>query len=182
MRSGHSKLVAALGVSCLVWMVAATFANAEDAVSAAARISRPLAKEQVSSLFNDKTWHWKDGAAYFSPKSEFWAWAGAGARSSYAEGTWSATQTGQLCFTARWHTIRGSRRAITCFEHHTDGKAIYQRRLPQGSWYIFGHEPVQSDDEAAKLTTGNDATSGYEKNKDYVMARKYQRSKRRARH
>ena len=81
----------------------------------------------------------------------FVAWTGSGADASYADGNWYMTETGNLCFRANWAAVDGDGMAATCFEHRTDGARIFQRRQPDGEWYVFANSPIQPDDEIRKL-------------------------------
>lgn len=45
----------------------------------------------------------------------------------------------------------GAARASTCFGHRKIGNTIYQRRQPDGKWYVFRHASVLPDDEFGKL-------------------------------
>jgi hypothetical protein len=145
-------------------------ARAEDQIVAAANSARPLKKDNLETLFANRTWHWPDGAGYFAapPDRKFTAWVNSGAKASYAEGSWSATDEGRLCFVAIWHAITGSKKARTCFDHRSDDNAIYQRKLPTGSWYVFSHVPKQPEDEVQKLESGDQVSSAYHKNERFV--------------
>ncbi|MEY9103416.1 hypothetical protein ABIA24_006389 [Sinorhizobium fredii] len=35
------------------------------------------------------------------------------------------------------------------------GNVIYQKREPDGEWYVFKHRRIKADDEFAKLRRGN---------------------------
>ncbi len=58
---------------------------------------------------------------------------------------------GQLCMRATWTNAEGAARASTCFGHRKIGNTIYQRRQPDGKWYVFRHASVLPDDEFRKL-------------------------------
>lgn len=45
--------------------------------------------------------------------------------------------------------------AETCFEHRIGDGSIYQRREPDGTWYVFRHDPMQDGDEAQKLVSAD---------------------------
>ena len=159
-------------------------ARAENEIAAAAKSARPLSKDRLEKIYADQTWYWPDGAGYFAviPGRKFTAWTGSGPKSSYAEGTWSATDDGQLCFAAIWHAVKGSRSAKTCFDHREDDAAIYQRRLPSGNWYVFGHLPKQAADEISKFKSGDQISSDFQKNKQFVADHHHRRHVKSHRH
>ena len=105
--------------------------------------TRPLTVEDIHDLYGNRTWLWDDGAGYFDGggRRRFTAFSGSGATGSYADGRWYARDPGRACFTARWFASDGNGVATTCFEHKSDGQTIWQRRLPNGQWYVFGHVP-----------------------------------------
>jgi len=154
-------------------------ARAEDGI-AEVKSARPVPRDRLEAIYADRTWHWPDGAAHFAaaPDRRFTAWVASGANASYAEGSWSATDDGRLCFRATWHTVRGSSAARTCFDHRTENDVIYQRKLPTGSWYVFSHAPGQPEDEMHKLEPGDQVSADYQKNRQYVADHGRRRAKR----
>ena len=74
--------------------------------------------------------------------------------------------------------MKGSKAAKTCFDHHVDDDAIYQRRLPAGSWYVFSHTPKQPEDEMLKLESGDQVSADYQKNKQFVTDNSRHRKRR----
>jgi hypothetical protein len=155
-------------------------ASAEEQISNAARNGHPLTAEELNSIYADHSWRWKDGAAYFGAQHHtFRAWSGSGAKTSYAEGSWSAGDRGRLCFDATWYGVKGHNNSTTCLEHRTDDKNIYQRRLPKGEWYLFGHQPAVSEDEIKKFEPGDKVSEDYKKNKRYVTAHSSRRKHKR---
>jgi len=129
--------------------------------------TRPLTVEDIHDLYGNRTWLWDDGAGYFDGggRRRFTAFSGSGATGSYADGRWYARDPGRACFTARWFASDGNGVATTCFEHKSDGQTIWQRRLPNGQWYVFGHVPPRPGDEMLKLEPGDRVAAGYERNK-----------------
>ncbi|EHK54235.1 DUF995 domain-containing protein [Allomesorhizobium alhagi] len=108
---------------------------------------------ELHALYNDQTWVWSDGAGRMqSDGRRFVAWAGSGASATWAEGRWTITSSGRLCFKARWHSSSGSHPAKTCFAHKRRRGEIYQRKEPTGDWYIFKHAVSEEGDEFKKLT------------------------------
>ena len=158
---------------------AAPPARGQDQIATTAGAARVLRKERLDSIYADRTWHWKDGAGYFQAKNrEFKAWVGKGRKATYAEGSWTVNNNGRLCFRAAWHSLRGRKRASTCFAHRSDGKNIYQRRLPRGKWYIFSHIPARPGDEINKLQPGDQVSKSYHANKSYVQRARKMRKRR----
>lgn len=56
-----------------------------------------------------------------------------------------------MCMRATWTNNEGAARASTCFGHRKIGDTIYQRRQPDGNWYVFRHASIKTDDEFRKL-------------------------------
>lgn len=153
-------------VFCLLSVVALTLldsAGFESVASAQTPRPRPLTTDELHDIYAGRTWQWKDGAGYFDPAGRrFTAFVKGSGDGSYAEGRWFLTNPGRFCFRATWFTADGSAEAVTCFEHRTDGRAISQRRLPGGDWYVFSHLPPRRGDEILKLKPGNRLSgSGY---------------------
>lgn len=120
----------------------------------------PLKIWDLRKIYVDRTWVWKNGGGRFEDKGHrFIAWSSENGVSSYAEGRWSVNDSGVLCFDAVWTAKNGSGPAKTCFEHVRDRGTIYQRRLPDGEWYIFRHFRPKASDEIQKLVR-KDTVSG----------------------
>ncbi|WP_163268960.1 DUF995 domain-containing protein [Chelativorans alearense] len=110
--------------------------------------ARPMTGVELYMLYHDKSWQWPDGAARMHDNGRtFKAWSGSGPDASWATGRWIVTDTGRLCLKADWHTRAGTFDGKTCFAHRTDGQAIYQRKEPDGDWYVFRHEEPQEGGE-----------------------------------
>nr|WP_244491152.1 DUF995 domain-containing protein [Paramesorhizobium deserti] len=125
-----------------------------------ASTATPLTSAELYRLYHNRSWIWKDGAGYFSVKGrKFTAVSGNGKAGSYGVGTWFITQPGKLCFRADWHTKSGTAPALTCFSHRKKGNVIFQKREPDGDWYVFKHARVKNGDEYAKLRSGNYVSS-----------------------
>ena len=171
-KKGTLKLGAGpIGALSCFLLVATSFlsAHAQEQISIAAKNGHPITTKELNSIYEDHSWRWKDGAAYFSAQRHaFKAWAGSGAKASYAEGSWSAEDPGRLCFHATWYGVKGHGTSTTCLEHRTDDKNIYQRRLSKGEWYIFSHQPPLPEDEIKKIESGDRVSEGYQANKRYV--------------
>ncbi|PRD41259.1 hypothetical protein C5748_22410 [Phyllobacterium phragmitis] len=120
----------------------------------------PLTSAELYRLYNNRSWLWKDGAGFFSVKQrKFTAWSGKGNSGSYGVGVWFITKPGKLCFRAKWHAKDGTVPALTCFSHRKAGKVVFQKREPDGKWYVFRNAPAKSGDEYAKLRRGNYVSS-----------------------
>src|SRR5262245_57747377 len=135
---------------------AAFHASAAETDAKAAEPGEPLTPFELLRLYQGRSWLWGDGAGYFSPEQRrFTAATGKGSTASSGEGRWFITDTGKLCFTATWVTKDGSTPARTCFSHRKQGDDVYQKREPDGEWYVFKHSPVRDTDEYAKFRVGD---------------------------
>ncbi len=139
--------MAALVIACLAapMAAAAEVAPPTDAV--------PLTAPELLQIYGDKTWQWATGGGYF--QNEGRAFLGYSVNdkgvATTARGTWRITDRGQLCFAANWITDGASYPANTCFLHVAAAGEIYQKKLPDGRWYVFRHAKPQAEDEYAKL-------------------------------
>ncbi len=150
----------------------AALAASKDPVAASAERGRAMTTDELYKLYRNRSWIWNDGAGHFRvSKREFTAFTKSGAAGSYADGIWFLTDAGKLCFRAAWNAVDGSSKALTCFEHRTNGGNIYQRRLPDGDWYVFSHRTPEAWDEIRKLKRGDHVRKNYLANKSYVDAR-----------
>jgi hypothetical protein len=144
-------------------------ADHKDPIADDAAKARPLTAKELASMYEGRTWLWDDGAAYFAaPNRAFIAWAGNGAKATYAEGSWSVSDQGRLCSNATWHGRQGNGQSTICWETRSDEKTIYQRKLPDGKWYILSHLPALVDDGIQKLQPGDHVSEDYQKNKRYI--------------
>jgi hypothetical protein len=122
--------------------------------------SKPLSNAEIYKLYGKNSWIWKAGAGYFAVKARtFTAWSRENGAVSYGIGRWFITTPGKLCFNADWHAKNGMAAATTCFSHRKMGGLIYQKREPDGKWYIFRNAPSQTTDEFAKLRHGDYVSS-----------------------
>ncbi|MGO6938131.1 DUF995 domain-containing protein [Rhizobium johnstonii] len=122
--------------------------------------AKPMSSAEIYRLYNQNTWMWKAGAGYFSAKARrFTAWSRENGSPSFGMGRWFITESGKLCFNADWHAKTGTATAITCFSHRKKGGLIYQKREPDGEWYVFKSAPAQATDEFAKLRRGDYVSS-----------------------
>jgi uncharacterized protein DUF995 len=114
--------------------------------------ARTMTPGEIYGLYRDKSWQWKNGAGYMTDAGRrFSAWVDDENGKSWAEGRWTISKTGRLCFNATWHSTDGASPAKTCFSHRIDDGTIYQKREPDGDWYVFRHAEPRDDDEASKL-------------------------------
>jgi hypothetical protein len=120
---------------------------------AAPTAERPLSRKEVAALYEGKSWLWSDGIGYFGPKGKFIASAGSGNNRVTVSGEWVASDGGKLCFAGTWKAKSGRRFERICLLHKTKDGQVYQRRLPEGEWYVFRHDPEKAGDQ--KLVTGD---------------------------
>ncbi|SFU20379.1 DUF995 domain-containing protein [Mesorhizobium sp. YR577] len=133
---------------------AAAAAPSKDSV--AAQSAEPLSTQEVYRLYANRSWMWKDGSGYFPAKERrFVASTGNGSKGSYAVGRWFITDPGKLCFDAKWYAKDGASSALTCFSHREKNGVVFQKREPDGDWYVFKHARAQAGDEYRKLRLGN---------------------------
>lgn len=121
----------------------------------APRGGTPLTGQQVFEIFVGETWRWGEGGGYFGPHGAFRGRSYYEGGVSQGAGTWGVNDNGRMCFRAVWTTNDGSSRANTCFDHVALGGDIYQRKAPDGDWYVFRHAAPAQYDEYNKLVRGN---------------------------
>lgn len=120
----------------------------------------PLSAYEVYSLYRNKTWQWSAGGARFTAHDrKLVAFVDGNGKRSFAEGNWYVSDLGMLCMQAQWINSAGSSQARTCFGHGKIGDTIYQRRVPDGKWYVFKHQKVKPDDEYRKLVVDDGITA-----------------------
>lgn len=114
--------------------------------------ARPMTAAELYMLYHGKSWRWPDGAGrMLSNDRQFSAWVDGTSGQSWAEGRWTVTDAGRLCFDATWHAANGQFPAKTCFVHEIHDGTIYQKRESGGAWFVFRHPVTRNTDEAAKL-------------------------------
>ncbi|WP_455273830.1 DUF995 domain-containing protein [Rhizobium herbae] len=112
----------------------------------------PLTAHELRVIYSDKTWKWSTGGARFIGEGRrLIAVSEKPGKATFAEGRWRLDNNGNLCLVAVWVTQEGSAPANTCFRHVRDRGTIYQRREPDGNWYIFKTFRPKPGDEYAKL-------------------------------
>jgi hypothetical protein len=154
-----TKFRALLMMCAISGFVGAGAINADAAqpkTSGAAQSAAPLTTDELVKLYHGRSWLWKDGAGYFSAKQRrFTAWSRESGSPSYADGRWFVTNPGKLCFKAKWHAREGAASALTCFSHRKKGRVVFQKREPDGEWYVFKTTPARTRDEYGKIRPGN---------------------------
>lgn len=124
----------------------------------------PLKLWDLRDIYVGRTWKWRSGGGRFEEdRHRFTAWSSENGVESYAEGRWSVNNDGVLCFKAVWTAADGSDTAKTCFEHVRDRGTIYQRRLPDGEWYIFKTYRPKASDEIRKLVRKDTVSANVER-------------------
>ncbi|AZO57748.1 DUF995 domain-containing protein [Mesorhizobium sp. M8A.F.Ca.ET.057.01.1.1] len=140
---------------------AAAAKNSEPAQAAVA--SAPTAYE-VSILYADRTWIWKDGAAYFGKSGRsLRAWTSRQGSVSVGEGKWIATKDGKMCMDLAWRS-KGytGQQNRTCYSHRVKDGNIEQRKDPDGEWYGFKGSPENPSDEYRKFEVGDTKAAQFE--------------------
>lgn len=116
----------------------------------------PLTTDELYGLYSNRSWLWSDGSGYFPAKQRrFIASTGEGSKGSYAVGRWFITDPGKLCFRAKWYAKSGAASALTCFSHRKKDGVVFQKREPDGDWYVFKHATTRAGDEYGKIRPGN---------------------------
>ncbi|MBR7652573.1 DUF995 domain-containing protein [Brucella oryzae] len=120
-----------------------------DSLPDGARVMTPA---ELYILYRDKNWQWADGAGRMESRNRrFTARVDGEKGKAWADGRWRITWSGQMCFDAKWHLAEGVFPNKTCFSHRIANGTIYQKREPDGVWYVFRHAEGNKDDEARKL-------------------------------
>ena len=95
------------------------------------------------------------GVPPYGPGDLMEAWVDGDKGKSWAEGRWLVTDAGRMCLKANWHSDQGVFPGRTCFSHRIGDGTIYQKREPDGQWYVFRHANSREDDEAKKLVSAD---------------------------
>jgi UDPglucose 6-dehydrogenase len=128
--------------------VGAAFAQADDLPAGAVALTAP----ELLALYGGKTWKWGEGGAFFEKElRSFKARTVNDTGGSTALGRWRITDAGELCIIADWMTATSTSPAVTCWNHAQVRGDIYQRKLPDGSWYVFKHAVTEPGDQFNKL-------------------------------
>jgi hypothetical protein len=149
----------------------------EMPAQASGRSSLPPPGAQVMSavelymLYRNKSWQWPDGSGRMqSDGRRFTAWAGSGLSSTWADGRWTVTDRGRLCFEAKWHSMSGVYPNKTCFRHKQHRGTIYQKREPSQTWYVFKDPPPTEGGEFSKLVSQDLVSSELERIRSAIEA------------
>lgn len=162
-------LATAVGASLLSF---ARVGHAEKDLTPPAQ-ARAMTAAELLTLYGDKSWKWPDGAGLMEAKDRrFSAISGSGKQSSWAEGRWTVTDSGRLCFVADWHSQSGTFPDRTCFIHMLDNDTIYQRKEPAGKWYVFKHAEPLPGDEFRKLVRDDLVSAELKKRQQSVRSKK----------
>jgi len=122
-----------------------------DTTPAGTRVMTPF---EIYVLYRDKNWQWPDGTGQMETTDRrFTARVDGEKGKAWAEGRWMITKTGLMCLKADWHTEQGKFPVKTCFSHRIGDGTVYQKREPDGVWYVFRHADGRADDEARKLVS-----------------------------
>ncbi|URQ75901.1 MAG: DUF995 domain-containing protein [Candidatus Ochrobactrum gambitense] len=122
-----------------------------DNTPAGTRVMTPF---EIYTLYRDKNWQWADGSGQMQiTDRRFTARVDGEKGKAWAEGRWMITKTGLMCLKADWHTDQGKFPVKTCFSHRIGDGVVYQKREPDGVWYVFRHADGRADDEARKLVS-----------------------------
>ncbi|MDX3975774.1 MAG: DUF995 domain-containing protein [Shinella sp.] len=152
-RYGVRMLAVVASTAFILAGTACVASSQEDVLPAEARAMTAL---EMYKLYRDKSWKWDNGAGLMKDADRhFSAWSNGDKGKSWAEGSWAITETGLMCLKATWYTEKGSFPAKTCFSHRIASGTIYQKREPDGGWYVFRHAMRQKEDEASKLIAGD---------------------------
>lgn len=142
----------------------ASAASTESSVATTAPVAEagappgtvPMVASELFTLYRDKSWQWTDGAGRMDGTDrQFTAWVEGDKGKAWAEGRWLITDAGVMCLKANWHSDQGIFPARTCFSHRIGDGTIYQKREPDGQWYVFRHANSREDDEAKKLVSAD---------------------------
>ncbi|RUT34821.1 DUF995 domain-containing protein [Arsenicitalea aurantiaca] len=123
----------ATGLALAISALPAQSATLAEAVAKA----KPMNAGELYELYAGKTWRWGDGGAYFAADRTFTAIATEDGTPSIAEGRWRITDTGRMCLEATWRFKGGASPAVTCFQHRSGGRAVFQLAEPGGNWSVM---------------------------------------------
>lgn len=146
--------------------------------AAAAKDSRPAeavaatvpTAYELSLLYADRTWVWKNGAAYFAQGNRHLeAWTSGPDTASFAAGRWLVTKDGKMCMELAWRSKGyAGKQNRTCYSHRIQGGNIEKRKDPDGEWYGFKRSPEDISDEYRKFEVGNTKGAQFEETRKLV--------------
>ncbi len=144
-------------------------ANNAPTVEAAAKPEIAPTAFELQLLYADRTWNWKNGAAYFGLDRRLQAWTAGQDKPAVAEGRWLLTDTGKMCMELAWrsktYTTKPQR---TCYSHRIESGNIEQRKDPDGEWYDFKHAKDDPADEHKKFQAGNTKGAQFDETRKLV--------------
>ena len=153
-----------LGLSLpLIAIFISVNANAADKLPADTRY---LNDQELFKIYSNRTWMWSAGGGYFENRQrKFSAFSNENAAPSIATGMWFLPWQGKVCFRARWQGVDYNVKKTSCFGHRiTPQGVIWQRREPDGEWYVFRNVPGKSTDGIRQLRLGNRVKTGLLRN------------------
>jgi len=125
--------------------------------------ARPMSAVELHMIYRNKSWQWPQGAGLFQDTDRrFTAVALAGDESSWAQGRWILSNRGLLCMQADWHDATGVYPDRTCFRHVIFDRTIYQRKEPDGDWYVFKNAARVDTDEFYRLVSDDLVSTDFE--------------------
>ncbi|RWC57508.1 MAG: DUF995 domain-containing protein [Mesorhizobium sp.] len=129
---------------------------------------------ELSLLYADRTWVWKNGAAYFAQGNRrLEAWTSGQDTASFAEGRWLVTEGGKMCMELAWRSKSYTgKQNRTCYSHRIQGGNIEKRKDPDGEWYSFKQSPEDTSDELRKFEVGNTKSAQFEEARKLVGSKK----------
>ncbi|WP_292414605.1 DUF995 domain-containing protein [Mesorhizobium sp.] len=138
-------------------------------VEAAAKPETAPTAFELQLLYADRTWNWRNGAAYFGLDRRLQAWTAGEDKPAVGEGRWLLTDTGKMCMELAWrsktYTTKPKR---TCYSHRIESGNIEQRKDPDGEWYDFKHAKDDPADEHQKFVAGNTKGAQFDETRKLV--------------
>ena len=146
----------ACSIAVLAFQIPAVAKTAAQVADLAEK-AEAVPDEGIYQMYQNRSWLWgRNGAGYFAvQRRQFSAWTSDKGKPGYGDGIWFIPGGGKLCFRAKWHGAGGDSNALTCFEHRQSGRVVYQRKLPDGDWYVFRSSHRNLADEFMKLKHGD---------------------------
>ncbi|MEZ2332857.1 DUF995 domain-containing protein [Mesorhizobium sp. RCC_202] len=151
----------------------ANAATAKAGAPAKANAARVPTAYELSLLYADRTWIWKDGAAYFGQNGRaLRAWTSGTDSAFVAEGKWIVTGNGKMCMDLAWRGKSYSgKEQRSCYSHRINGRNIEQRKDPDGEWYSFKQSPLGSSDEYRNFQPGDTKGAQLEETRKLVESK-----------
>jgi hypothetical protein len=159
-----ASLAPLLAICCQIALLGTANAAAKDKAPAEADASATIPSAyELHVLYQNRTWVWKDGAAYFAKDNRrLRAWTSQDT-AWVAEGRWLVTKDGKMCMEAAWRSKDyPGKLGRTCFSHRINGGNIEQRKDPDGQWYNFKHSAEEPSDEYKKFEQGDTKGAQFE--------------------